>query len=289
MGKEAERYVVVTGANKGIGLGIVRQLAKEGITVVLTARDASRGNVALESLKSQGLHNVNFHPLDVASQESILALAEWLHKTYGGIDILINNAGIANTDEDITFETVKPVLDTNYFGVKNVTKALLPLLRDDTPGGARVIVVAAIIGQLKHLENKDYVKTLSDREHITEDFVDSFVNHYLKDVVDGSQKEGGWPNWSNTPFGRPVESYAVSKVAVIAYISALHNTLVAQPGSGKKINVFSCCPGWVATDLNNNRGTKTVEEGADTPVWLALHSPEEGIGKFWTERKVVDF
>jgi NAD(P)-dependent dehydrogenase (short-subunit alcohol dehydrogenase family) len=81
---------VVTGADKGIGLAIVRQLAKEGITVVLTARDATRGKEALESLKSQGLHNVNFHPLDVASQESILALAEWLHKTYGGIDILVS-------------------------------------------------------------------------------------------------------------------------------------------------------------------------------------------------------
>ncbi len=81
---------VVTGANKGIGLEIVRRLAKEGITVVLTARDATRGKEALESLKSQGLHNVNFHPLDVASQESILALAEWLHKTYGRIDILVS-------------------------------------------------------------------------------------------------------------------------------------------------------------------------------------------------------
>jgi short-subunit dehydrogenase len=58
---------VVTRANKGIGLGIVCQLVKEGITIVLTARDATRGNVALESLKSQGLHNVNFHPLNVAS------------------------------------------------------------------------------------------------------------------------------------------------------------------------------------------------------------------------------
>jgi NAD(P)-dependent dehydrogenase (short-subunit alcohol dehydrogenase family) len=81
---------VVTGANKGIGLEIVRQLAKEGITVVLTARDETRGKEALESLKSQGLHNVNFHPLDVTSQESILALADWLRKTYGGIDILVS-------------------------------------------------------------------------------------------------------------------------------------------------------------------------------------------------------
>jgi carbonyl reductase 1 len=154
MVKEAERWwskdtvAVVTGANKGIGFEIVRQLAKEGITVVLTARDATRGEKALESLKSQGLHNVNFHPLDVTSQESILALANWLRETYGGIDILINNAGILLIGIDTTFETVKPVFDTNYFGVKNVTKALLPLLRDDTPGGARVIVVASRAGQL---------------------------------------------------------------------------------------------------------------------------------------------
>jgi carbonyl reductase 1 len=65
------------------------------------------------------------------------------------LPLQVNNAGIANVDNDVTFETVKPVLDTNYFGVKNVTKALLPLLRDDTPGGARVIVVASVVGQLK--------------------------------------------------------------------------------------------------------------------------------------------
>ncbi len=61
----------------------------------------------------------------------------------------INNAGIVLIGSDTTVETVKLVFDTNYFGVKNVTKALLPLLRDDTPGGARVIVVASRSGQLQ--------------------------------------------------------------------------------------------------------------------------------------------
>ncbi len=65
------------------------------------------------------------------------------------MQLQINNAGIANADKDVTFEKVKPVFDTNYFGVKNVTKALIPLLCDDTPGGARVIVVASRAGQLK--------------------------------------------------------------------------------------------------------------------------------------------
>jgi NAD(P)-dependent dehydrogenase (short-subunit alcohol dehydrogenase family) len=154
-------------------------------------------------------------------------------------------------------------------------------------------VCSFVFVKLQMLESKDYVKTLSDRKHLTENFVDSFANHYLKDVANGSQKEGGWPNWTdlvNSPLiTRQYESYSVSKVAVITYVSALHNILVAQPGSGKKINVFSCCPGYVATDFNNNTGPKTVEEGADTPVWLALHSPEEGTGKFCAERKVVDF
>jgi hypothetical protein len=61
----------------------------------------------------------------------------------------INNAGISSLHKDTTFENVKPVLDTNYFGVKNGTKALLPLFHDDTPGGARVVVVASTLGQLK--------------------------------------------------------------------------------------------------------------------------------------------
>jgi carbonyl reductase 1 len=85
-----ETVAVVTGANKGIGFEIVRQLAKQGITVVLTARDTNRGERAVESLKCEGLDdNVNFHSLDVRSEQSALALAEWLRDTYGGIDILV--------------------------------------------------------------------------------------------------------------------------------------------------------------------------------------------------------
>jgi hypothetical protein len=106
-------------------------------------------------------------------------------------------------------------------------------------------------------------------------------------------------------------------MCVIAYVSALHNSSssylhhhhhqhhqhehhqhqhhqhhhlhVGQPERKKEINVFSCCPGYVATDMNNYRGNKTLEEGADTPVWLALHSPQGGSGKFWYERKVIEF
>ncbi|CAM6050131.1 unnamed protein product [Sphagnum compactum] len=277
MRQEGERWwsnetvAVVTGANKGIGLEIVRQLAKEGVTVVLTARDANRGKDALAYLKGQGLNHVNFHPLDVGSDESIKRLTEWLRMTYGGIDILINNAGIGG--KGVSLENAKLVLGTNYFAVKNVTKSLLPILRN-TPSGARVIVVASRTGQFKAMENKDYLKPLLDREHITEAMVDSFANKYMEEVGNGTWKERGWPDWTKWGWPSPMQTYSISKMCVIAYV---------------KINVFSCCPGYVATDMNNNRGDKTLEEGADTPVWLALHSPQGGSGKFWYERKVIEF
>jgi carbonyl reductase 1 len=200
----------------------------------------------------------------------------------------INNAGILGDPNEVTLENAKSVLATNYFAVKDVTKTLLPLLRDDTPGGARVIVVGSRIAQLKGLPNKDYVTTLNDREHITEDFVDSFVNKYLEDVANGNHNNGNWPDWTKSGWDTPMETYAVSKTAVIAYVSALHNTLVAGHEGEKKINVFSSCPGYVITDMSPN-GIKTVEEGADTPVWLALHSPKEGSGKFYGERTILDF
>ncbi|CAM6055915.1 unnamed protein product [Sphagnum tenellum] len=280
----SETVAVVTGANKGIGLEIVRQLAKEGVTVVLTARDANRGKDALAYLKGQGLNNVNFHPLDVGSDESIKRLTEWLRTTYGGIDILINNAGIGG--KGVSLENAKLVLGTNYFAVKNVTKSLLPILRD-TPNGARVIVVASRTGQFKAMENKEYLKPLLDREHITEAMVDSFADKYMEEVGNGTWKERGWPDWSKWGYPSPMQTYSVSKMCVIAYQH--HHLLVGQPERKQEINVFSCCPGYVATDMNNYRGNKTLEEGADTPVWLALHSPQGGSGKFWYERKVIEF
>lgn len=80
---------VITGANKGIGFELTRQLAKDGLTTVLTARDEGRGKEAVEALRREDL-DVAFHPLDVHSDESARTLANWLKKTYGGLDILVS-------------------------------------------------------------------------------------------------------------------------------------------------------------------------------------------------------
>ncbi|CAM6118255.1 unnamed protein product [Calypogeia fissa] len=136
---------VVTGANKGIGSDIVRQLAKAGVTTVLTARDESRGVAAVDKLKAEGLENVLFHPLDVTDAASASKLANWLKEKFGGIDILVNNAAVSSWNMD--YDTAVVILGTNYYGQKIVTSALLPLLKA-SPAGARIVFVSSEVGQL---------------------------------------------------------------------------------------------------------------------------------------------
>ena len=127
-----EPIVVVTGANRGIGLEISRQLATRGSQVVLTARKSGAGKAAVKRLAAQNL-TVQFRPLDVTSGKSIVALREVLKRTYGRLDVLINNAGIIASGEapglNVDMETVRVTLETNALGPFHLSQALAPLLR----------------------------------------------------------------------------------------------------------------------------------------------------------------
>jgi len=103
MAEETPRYAVVTGANRGIGFEICRQLASEGIRVVLTSRDENRGLEAVETLKKEleiSDQSLLFHQLDVADPASITSLAEFVKTQFGKLDILVNNAGIGGIITD---------------------------------------------------------------------------------------------------------------------------------------------------------------------------------------------
>lgn len=142
----ASTIAVVTGANKGIGLEIVRRLALQGLTVILTSRDRSRGLQATQSLQSQGLSNVLFHQLDIGSSESRTAFAEWIQGTYGGLDILVNNAAVFHNTT--VYEDAVETMRVNYRGTVELTELLLPLLRGSSAAGARVVNVSSIVGRL---------------------------------------------------------------------------------------------------------------------------------------------
>jgi len=84
------RVAVVTGGNRGIGLEICRQLASNGVLVVLTARDEEKGSQAAEELQRSGLSDVIFHRLDVADRSSMTQLAEFVKAKFGKLDILVS-------------------------------------------------------------------------------------------------------------------------------------------------------------------------------------------------------
>lgn len=148
MAQEA-KVALVTGANRGIGLEVVRQLAQRGIRVILGTRDLERGNAAAQSLtREQGM--VFPHQLDVVEQQSIDRLLNEVTTAFGRLDILVNNAGILydTWEEAITADlnTAHAALETNLFGAWRMCQASLSLLRQSDAG--RIVNVSSEGGSL---------------------------------------------------------------------------------------------------------------------------------------------
>jgi NAD(P)-dependent dehydrogenase (short-subunit alcohol dehydrogenase family) len=148
---------LITGANKGIGLETARLLGARGMTVLLGCRDEERGRTAEAELRAGGA-DAHAIALDVTDEESIAAAAKRVDDTYGRLDILINNAGIALGDgagrpSETTLATMRAVFDTNVFGVVAVTNAMLPLLRRSS--APRIVNVSSEVGSITSLTNPD--------------------------------------------------------------------------------------------------------------------------------------
>jgi NAD(P)-dependent dehydrogenase (short-subunit alcohol dehydrogenase family) len=150
MGLEpAERKVaLITGANKGIGLEIARQLGRQGMTVLVEARDAGRGREAIEGLRSEGI-DAYLIRFDVTSQATIDQAARRIEEEFGRLDILVNNAGIFVDDappSGLGMEVLRRTYETNVFGRVAITKAMLPVLRKSSAG--RVVNMSSGLGSL---------------------------------------------------------------------------------------------------------------------------------------------
>ena len=151
MSAGAKKVALISGANKGIGLETARQLGKQGITVLLGARDLAKGEAAAAKLKSEGI-DAQAVKLDVVNSADIKAVAEKIEKEFGKLDILVNNAGVAfdpiggNTTSTTSDDKLRKTFDTNFFAVVAVTQAMLPLLKKSDAG--RIVNVSSILGSL---------------------------------------------------------------------------------------------------------------------------------------------
>lgn len=143
------RIALVTGANKGIGLEIARQLAHAGVFVILGARDPARAKAAVEDLASKGLKAESV-AIDLTDAASIAAAAVEIRTTYGRLDILVNNAGIVDPADGppsiSSVEAVRRIMETNFIGTLAVTQAMLPLLRQSPAG--RIVNLSSSLGSL---------------------------------------------------------------------------------------------------------------------------------------------
>jgi NAD(P)-dependent dehydrogenase (short-subunit alcohol dehydrogenase family) len=228
------KTAIVTGANRGIGLEIARQLVKEGVRVVMGCRDPVKGERACAGLKAGDL--AVCHALDVNDTKNVRRFVAFVERNFGPPAILVNNAGVYPEPSDakvVGSRTAlwRETLETNLFGAVRLCREVVPLMQRLAYG--RIVNVSSGLGQV-------------------------------------AKMGAGGP------------AYRVSKAA----LNALTATLAAEvKGSGILVNAMS--PGWVRTDMGGPDAPRTVAEGAETAVWLALLPSSGPTGQFFRDRKPI--
>lgn len=201
------RIALVTGANKGLGLETSRQLAQQGIKVLMGSRSITRGRKAAQSLLEEGF-DVEFIHLDVTKSDHIKQVAKHIKEIYARLDILVNNAGMVHPEESSTAnsaETVSPkalraTFDVNFFGLVELTQSLLPLIKKSNSG--RIVNVSSILGSLtlQSREEDNEIKPLA--YDATKTAVNAFTIHLAAALKHGPVKvNSAHPGWVRTDLG----------------------------------------------------------------------------------------
>jgi NAD(P)-dependent dehydrogenase (short-subunit alcohol dehydrogenase family) len=232
------RIALVTGGNRGIGLEIVRQLARRGLKTVLAARDLAKGKQAAARLSSEGIEAA-VAAIDVTDGESVRSGVADILARFGRIDVLVNNAGILQegfTPEDASvfdapIDRVMLTFATNTVGPLRMIEAIMPGMRER--GYGRVVNLSSGAGQLADM-------------------------------------------------GPGFPAYRMSKAA----LNALTRITAAEIGPGD-VKINAMCPGWVRTDLGGPNATRSVEQGAETAVWLATLPADGPSGGFFRDKKPI--
>lgn len=238
-----KRIALITGANQGIGFQVAKELAADGVTVLVGSRDLQRGEIAAREI---GANAVPVH-IDVTDLASIAAAAERISTEFGRLDLLVNNAAISrsqrndvplkeymasNAPSKVSLDEVRAIWETNVFGALAVYQAMVPLLR--LSSDARIVNVSSGVGSLAL--NAD-------------------------------------PSFPYRSIYSP--TYAGSKSAM--NIMAL-SMMIEHENDGIKVNIVS--PGFTSTALNNFEGTESLEEGSREVVRVAKFGPNDPAGTF---------
>lgn len=245
---------------------------------MLAARSTEGGVAAVKQLESEGLAP-EFIKLDVSDKDSIQAARKIVEEKYGRLDVLINNAGInLRVKDTVLSDRARQTININYFGVLNVTNAFWSLLQPNS----RVVHVSSQLGRLSYLGESWQEKINSP--DLTVEQLSAYMKQYIIDASspDIDRTCRGWHTYT-PPYS---DSYSVSKVGVTRLAAVQAKLLETDPRPGILINAV--CPGWVRSDMGGAGATYSLEEGADTPVYLSLlpAGTKEPNGKYVSQRKV---
>ncbi|KAJ8946454.1 hypothetical protein NQ318_014442 [Aromia moschata] len=279
----ASKVAVVTGANKGVGYGIVEGLCKKfDGTIYLTARSENRGKAALAKLKELGFSPL-FHQLDITDQESVDRFKEYIKSRHDGLDLLVNNAAIkyihqldtehnssANATE-LAVEEAEKTLEVNYYGTLRVCQALFPLLRNN----ARVVNISSASGRLCNIPSADLKAKFND-PNLTFEGVNKLMEKFIKDTKENRAEQEGWGT-----------AYIASKVGLTA-LTFIQQRIFDKEVPNRNISINAVHPGFVDTDMSEHKGNLTVEQGARAPLYTALEANLKG-KYIWFDSKVVDW
>lgn len=227
------RTALVTGANRGIGREVARQLSARGLRVVVGGRDGQRADEVARAIGREA-YGV---PLDVTDASSIAAARTDILKRFRGVDVLVNNAAILLDEHsdllEIAVADFRQTMETNVLGAIAIAHAFVPGMIER--GYGRVVNVSSRAGQLSSMS--DYAPP-----------------------------------------------YSISKAALNAFTKQL-----AAAANGTGVLVNSACPGWVRTDMGGRNAPRSVEEGADTIVWLATLPDGGPTGGFYSDRRRIEW
>jgi NAD(P)-dependent dehydrogenase (short-subunit alcohol dehydrogenase family) len=251
------RVAIITGADRGIGFEVSRELGKLGFQIVLTSPDQSRGEIAADKLRRKGL-SVIYRKLDLLRQKDIDALKVFILHKFGRVDVLVNNAGVmldpgrskiegllkhrikkipkrmgfgeGPTILEVNIDIVRATLEINTLGALKMCQAFVPMMIKARYG--RVINVSSSLGQLNDMTDEDRVP-----------------------------------------------AYQISKTALNAV-----TRLVSDAVGRNNVAVNSVCPGWTRTDIGGRQAPQSTKKAAETIIWLARQPDNGPTGGFFRNK-----
>lgn len=276
--------ILVTGSNKGIGYGIIKKLLENQTNssnwlykIIFTSRDVKKGEETINELnKNFGdlKKNLIFKQLDITNEDSINDTISFVKKEFGKIDILLNNAGVAFKGQVFDTSVFDVTFATNFYATVNFTEKFLE--NDIIKDNGKIIIIGSMSGNCKKL-GKDLLKEFQDKNMKKEKLYE-LAGRFRDSIDKGNNIELGWGS----------NIYSVSKMLINKYASIVGNR---EEILNKNIQVYSCCPGWVRTDMGGPRAQRSLDEGVVCPVYLIELEHKlnkEFQGKFFEDCKVSD-